>query len=210
LPSRLYLITPPHFDIKATAHILPAVLDAADVACVQLRLKDASDDEWKRAIEALMPIAHQRDIAFILNDRTDLAHAMRCDGVHLGQEDTPYEPARDLLGRDKIIGISAYGSKHRAMYAASQGADYVAFGSVFPETSTVKPDAAPVALSVLEDWVATATTPCVAIGGINAENCAPLVRAGVDFIAVIGAVWNYADGPVAGVKALQEVIAAKI
>lgn len=204
MPTRLYLITPPRLELQHFAASFKAALDAADVACVQLRLKDAHDDDWKRAVDALMPLAHARDIAFVLNDRADLAAKLGCDGVHIGQDDTPYINARKLLGPDRIVGVSCYASRDRAMFAAEEGADYVAFGSVFP--SPTKDMAPPVPMAVLADWAAMTTTPCVAIGGITAANCAPLVAAGVDFLAVISAVWDYAGGAGAGAAALQKAI----
>ncbi|NDE90654.1 MAG: thiamine phosphate synthase [Alphaproteobacteria bacterium] len=202
--TRIYLITPPEFDLPRMAQQLPAVLDAADVACVQLRLKDKTTDEWEAAIETLMPICWSRDIAFIINDRTDLAKRFNADGVHLGKNDMTYPMARSILGKDKIIGVSCYASKDTAMDVAEEGADYVAFGAAFP--STTKEEAPPVPLSVFEDWVIAVKTPCVAIGGITAGNCAPLVQIGVEFVAVIGQVWNHEGGAVAGIKELQKAI----
>ena len=84
---RLYLITPPRLDPAAFRESLAAALDAGDVACLQLRLKDASPDAVARATEALMPVCHARDVAFILNDDAILAHRLGCDGAHLGQQD---------------------------------------------------------------------------------------------------------------------------
>jgi thiamine-phosphate pyrophosphorylase len=190
--TRTYLIT------------LPAVLDAADVGCVQLRLKNADDTTWERAIETLMPLCWKRDTAFILNDRVDLTQRFKTDGVHLGKDDMTYTMARSILGPDKIIGISCYASKDAAMDAAEEGADYVAFGAAFP--SLTKESAPPVPHSVIEDWVMIAKTPCVAIGGITAENCTPLIQMGVEFIAVIGQVWNHTNGAVAGITELQIAI----
>lgn len=202
--TRIYLITPPEFELAALAKALPPVLDNADIACVQLRIKDKTNDDWERAIETLMPICWQRDIAFILNDRVDLTKRFSADGVHIGKEDMTYTMARSILGKDKIIGVSCYASKDSAMDAAEEGADYVAFGSAFP--SSTKENAPLVPLSVFEDWVMAVKTPCVAIGGITAQNCAPLVKAGVEFVAVIGQVWNHKDGAAAGAKELQLVI----
>ncbi|MBI3418975.1 MAG: thiamine phosphate synthase [Proteobacteria bacterium] len=202
--SRIDLISPPQFELSAFKDPLAAVLQAADIACFQLRLKDAPDDVWKKAVSALMPLCAARDVAFILNDRADLVFETGADGVHIGRTDMPYAEARHMLGEKKIIGVSCYASKDAAMEAAAAGADYVAFGSVFP--SSTKEDAPLVSPQVLEDWAQMATTPCVAIGGITAENCAPLVRAGVDFLAVIGAVWNHPTGPASGVKILQQAI----
>lgn len=151
-----------------------------------------------------MPICWQRDIAFILNDRVDLAKRFSADGAHIGKEDMTYTMARSILGKDKIIGVSCYASKDTAMDVAEEGADYVAFGSAFP--STTKENAPPVPMSVFEDWVMAVKTPCVAIGGITAQNCAPLVQIGVEFIAVIGQAWNHKDGAAAGAKELQKAI----
>lgn len=203
-PTRIYLITPPAFDPEALRDPFVKALDAGDIACVQLRLKDATDEEWERACDMLMPLCWARDIAFILNDRADLAKRFSADGVHLGIDDAPYSEARALLGPDKIIGVSCYDSKDDAYTLAGAGADYVAFGAAFPTTSKEARRAAP--LSLYEDWAASAITPCVAIGGITPFNCAPLVQAGVDFLAVIQAVWAHPESPAAGVKALQKAI----
>ena len=89
---RLYLITPPDLDARAAGAFAPRLaeaLDAGDVACVQLRIKDADDDGLRRACDALRPVAQTRDVAFVLNDRPDLAAETGCDGVHVGQQDTP-------------------------------------------------------------------------------------------------------------------------
>ena len=96
--------------------------------------------------------------------------------------------------------------KHLALIAGEAGADYVAFGAFFPTRTKEAPTVADPAL--LEWWSFATTLPCVAIGGINAENCSPLVRAGADFLAVSGAVWSCEDGPAAAVRALNAAIAA--
>ncbi|MCQ4158451.1 thiamine phosphate synthase [Roseomonas sp. GC11] len=203
---RLYLITPPALDPAAFADTLARALDAGDVAAVQLRLKDVGDEALKRAIDILRPVAQARDVAFLLNDRADLARATGCDGAHLGQGDGDHARARKLLGPELMLGITCHGSRHLAMEAGEVGADYVAFGAFFPTaTKTVEHRAEP---EILEWWSEMFELPSVAIGGITAENCAPLVRAGADFLAVVGAVWNHPDGPAAGVKALNAAIAA--
>ncbi|HUC68626.1 MAG TPA: thiamine phosphate synthase, partial [Stellaceae bacterium] len=98
-PCRLYLVTPPALDPDAFADPLARALDGGDVACLQLRLKDADDDAIRRSVERLMPLAVARDVAFILNDRPDLARECGCDGVHVGQKDAPYAEARRVVGR---------------------------------------------------------------------------------------------------------------
>jgi thiamine-phosphate pyrophosphorylase len=203
---RVYLITPPAFDPAPFAELLAVALDAGDVAAVQLRLKDADDATWQRAIDALRPVAQTRDVAFLLNDRADLVRPTGCDGVHVGQDDMPARQARALLGPELTIGVTCKASRDLAMAAGEDGADYVAFGAFFP--STTKEVTRLADPEILQWWSELMELPCCAIGGITATNCAPLVRAGADFLAVVGAVWNHPDGPGAGVRALEAAIAA--
>lgn len=198
-------MTPERLDPGPFASVLERALDAGDVAAVQLRLKSASDDEIRRAARALMPLAQRRGAAFILNDRPDLAAELGADGVHIGADDMPYAKARALVGPDAIVGVSCYASRHDAMEAAEAGADYVAFGAFFP-TRTKEPRAR-ADVELLSWWSELMTVPCVAIGGITPENCAPLIRAGADFLAVVSAVWEHPGGPAAAVAAFNRAIA---
>jgi thiamine-phosphate pyrophosphorylase len=202
---RLYLITPPALDPAAFRDQLSAALDGGDVACVQLRLKDVDDDAIKRACDVLRPIAQTREVAFILNDRPDLAAATGCDGVHVGQEDASYAEARAALGPSRIVGVTCHASRHLAIDAAEDGADYVAFGAFFPSSTKEKPkgQAEP---DLLQWWNEMMTVPCVAIGGITVDNCGPLVAAGADFLAVAGGVWSHPGGPGAAVQAFNAAI----
>jgi len=205
ITCRLYLITPPKIDLAGFADDLARALDGGDVACVQLRLKECSDDDVKRAAEKLMPIVHKHGAEFLINDRPDIAKAVNADGVHVGQQDAPYSVARKLLGPDKTIGVTCHDSRHLAMEAAEQGADYVAFGAFFPTiTKDVETHAAP---ELLTWWQDTFLIPCVAVGGIKVENCGLLAQAGADFISVSSGVWNYQDGPKAAVTAFNRMIA---
>jgi thiamine-phosphate pyrophosphorylase len=202
---RLYLVTPPAFDPLRFRDALTQALDAGDVACVQLRLKDAADDEIKRACDILRPIAQRSGAAFLLNDRPDLAAQAGCDGVHVGQQDAPYDEARRLLGADRIVGITCHDSRHLAIDAAEAGADYVAFGAFFP--TTTKPSHYRPSLELLAWWGEIMTVPSVAIGGITPRNCGPLVAAGADFLAVVSAVWDHPEGPGAAVREFNRAIA---
>lgn len=204
-PCRLYLVTPtsagPEF-----ADTLARALDAGDVGAVQLRLKEADDATWHRAIEALRPVAQSRGVAFLLNDRADLVRPTGCDGAHVGQTDMAATAARALLGPDLTLGVTCHDSRDLAMQAGEAGGDYVAFGAFFPTTTKDAPTRADP--SLLAWWAELMELPCVAIGGITAANCAPLVQAGASFLAVVGAVWQHPDGPAAGVRAMNEAIAA--
>jgi thiamine-phosphate pyrophosphorylase len=203
--TRLSLITPPALIPEAFAAELSEALAGGDVACLQLRLKDVDDDAVRHAARILQPIAQERGVAFIMNDRPDLAAELGCDGVHVGEEDMPYAEARRLLGPDRIVGVTCGDSRHRAVTAAEAGADYVAFGAFFPSgTKAAKYRARP---DLLEWWSETTVVPCCAIGGITQENCGPLVEAGADFLAVIGAIWSYPKGPRAAVADFNAVFA---
>ncbi len=199
---RLYLITPPALPANFD-DLLAAALDAGDVAAVQLRLKDVSDDFLRKTADRLRPIVQSREVAFLLNDRPDLAVQLGCDGAHVGQTDTPAKAARKMLG-ELTLGVTCHGSRHLAMQAGEDGADYVAFGAFYPTSTKAPPAMAEVAL--LEWWSRMMELPSVAIGGITPANCAPLVQAGADFLAVVGAVWNHGQGPAQGVKTMLAAI----
>jgi thiamine-phosphate pyrophosphorylase len=205
MPCRLYLVTPPALDPAAFRDTLAAALDAGDVACLQLRLKLAPPDAIARAVEALMPVAHARDVAFLLNDDAALAARLGCDGAHLGQSDGDHAAARRLL-EGRILGITCHDSRHLAMEAGEVGADYVAFGAFFPTATKDAPTRADP--EILRWWSELMEIPCVAIGGITAENCVPLVQAGADFLAVVGVVWSHPEGAAAGVRAMNAAIRA--
>ncbi|WP_376094805.1 thiamine phosphate synthase [Roseomonas sp. CCTCC AB2023176] len=196
---------PPRLDAASFRDDLARALDAGDVAALQIRLKDAADDDVLRATEAILPVAQAHDVAVLMNDRADLAIRSGCDGAHLGQGDGDHAAARAALG-ERMLGITCHASRHLAMEAGEVGADYVAFGAFFPTATKETVHVATVDL--LEWWHEIAEVPSVAIGGITAENCAPLVRAGADFLAVVGSVWNHPEGPAAGVRAMNAAIAA--
>jgi thiamine-phosphate pyrophosphorylase len=201
---RFYLLTPPAIELPAFGETLKATLDAGDVGAVQLRLKPAGDDVILRAAEYLRPIVQDRGVAFILNDRPDLAAKTGCDGAHIGIEDMSLAEAQRVMGKDAIIGVTCKTSRHRAMEAAEQGASYVAFGAFFDSaTRGVIAEADP---EILEWWSQLMEVPCVAIGGITPENCGPLVKAGADFICASVAVWQHPDGAAAGVAAFNAAI----
>ncbi|WP_421866148.1 thiamine phosphate synthase [Parvibaculum sp.] len=206
---RLYLITPPRIEPLAFADTLKAALDAGDVASLQLRLKGEKEtppdaDAIRKATEVLMPLAHSYEVAFLINDRPDLAAELDADGAHIGQTDLAYAEARELLGPDRILGVTCHDSRHLAMEAGEAGTDYVAFGA-FYKTDTKDPIsmAEP---DILTWWSELFELPCVAIGGITTNNAAPLVRAGADFLAVSSGVWSHEDGPAAAIRALNRIM----
>ncbi len=203
---RLYLITPPEIaDADAFCRDLEAAIAGGDVACVQLRLKGATEDHIRTVGDRVRDLCHARDVAFLVNDDAALAHALGADGVHLGQGDGDVGAARTLLGHDRSIGVTCHNSMDLAFAAGEAGADYVAFGSFFPTTTkSVEHFAEP---ELLMQWSEIAEIPSVAIGGITAERAALLAAAGADFVAVSSYVWAHPKGPGAAVSAINQAIA---
>ena len=205
-PCKLYLISLQ--DVSgAFPDRLKAALGAAPVAAFQLRVKDTSEDELARLAEPLQRICADHGTAFIVNDSMQLAKRLGADGVHLGQSDGDVREARALLGPAAQIGRTCHDSRHLAMEAGEEGADYVAFGAFHP--TTTKPSNYRPQPSILSWWSALFEIPCVAIGGITPDNARPLIDAGADFIAVCQAVWSASD-PGEPVRRFDELFAATL
>lgn len=202
---QLYLISPLDVGGDFSAR-LERALDAGPgfVTAFQFRVKGVDQHDAAALAAPLRDICAAREVAFVVNDSIALAKRLGADGVHLGQADGDVREARDELGHDAQIGVTCHASRHLAMEAGEAGADYVAFGAFYD--STTKPGDHRPEPEILEWWSTVFEIPCVAIGGITPANCAPLVRAGADFLAVSGAVWS--GDEVQAVKAFAEQIAA--
>ena len=201
-PCELYLISPQNVG-GAFPDRLKAVLDTGRAAAFQLRVKELGDHELARLAEPLRRICDDHDTAFIVNDSVAMAKRLGADGVHLGQSDGDPKEARAILGPSAQIGVTCHDSRHLAMDAGERGADYVAFGAFYP--TTTKPSDYRPEPGILSWWSGLFELPCVAIGGITPANAAPLVAAGADFLAVMGAVWN-AEDPAAAARAFDAVL----
>ncbi len=202
---RLYIISPPSFNPDNFAAQLSDALSGGDIASFQLRLKDAEEETIIAAAKILMPLCHEKDVAFILNDNPALAKKIGADGVHLGQSDMTVKEARAMLGSNMIIGATCHNSKHLSMIAGEEGADYIAFGAFFPtKTKDVKEFADK---AILKWYSNLFETPCVAIGGITLDNAAELTAQGADFIAVSSAIWNGTKGAKITVEKFNEILA---
>jgi len=201
-PAKLYLISPQEvggsFPDRLSAALAPGIASA-----FQLRVKDTDELRLARLAEPLQRICADAGVSFIVNDSMSLAKRIAADGVHLGQSDGDVREARALLGPSVQIGRTCHDSRHLAMEAGEAGADYVAFGAFYP--TTTKPSGYRPDPSILGWWSAVFEIPCVAIGGITADNAKPLVDAGADFLAVCQAVWGK-DDPAAAVLAFEEVL----
>lgn len=197
---RLYLITPPGLDGAAAldtfAERLAAALEAGDVACVLLRAAGLDERTALTAALKLAPLAQERGVAFLVEDRPDVAREAGADGVHVNAGGAPVARVRETIGPEAIVGVGCGLSRHAAMEAAEAGADYVAFAG--PEADLAE---------LLAWWQATMTPPCVAQDGVTLENAVWLARAGADFLALGDAVWQHPDGAAAAIKALATRLA---
>lgn len=187
IAAQLYLISPT--DVAgAFPDRLERALGAGPIAAFQFRVKGMDEHEAARIAAPLQELCAAHECAFIVNDSIALAKRLKADGVHLGQGDGDPRDAREELGREAQIGVTCHASRHLAMEAGEAGADYVAFGSFFPSTTKAS-DHRPEP-EILTWWQQIFEIPCVAIGGITPDNCAQLIKAGADFLAVSAAVWD--------------------
>ena len=186
---------------KFVTTVEKAIKGGANV--VQLREKDTPGHEVLKLGEALLKLTKKYGIPLIINDSIELAQEIGADGVHLGEDDPQVAHARELLGGDKIIGVSCYGKIERGLNAEREGADYVAFGTPF--FTPTKPERTPTSFDVLREAVSRIKTiPIFAIGGITPENADSVLETGVDGIAVITGVFG-SDDPEKAAMELAEI-----
>ena len=182
---RLYLVTPRVADATAFAASLAAALAADDIAAVLLRLAAADERALINIAKTLAPVAQDKGVALLLDGHADLVARAGSDGAHLtGMAE--FGAAFDILKPDRIAGVGGLTTRHDAMSAAEQGADYVMFGE--PDAEGVRP-----AFAAIEErvawWAEVFETPCVAFAA-SIEEVAPLVTAGADFIALGDWIWR--------------------
>src|SRR5512143_1807040 len=191
IPRGLYAIT--DTTLTPPDQLNEAVALAIQGGAMMVQYRNKSGDESQRQWEAqdLVNLCRPLGVPLIINDDVQLAQQVRAHGVHLGKDDPHISEARAALGPNAIIGVSCYNDIECAVAAEKAGADYVAFGSFFP--STTKPKAVRAELSLLREAKKRLTIPVVAIGGITADNGAPLVEAGADLLAVIQGVFGQSD-----------------
>ena len=169
---------------------------------VQLREKEASSGEFYERALRLKKITDYFHVPLIIDDRIDIMLAVDAAGVHLGQSDLPAEAARQIIGPDKILGVSAR-TVEDAEKAESDGADYLGVGAVYP--TTTKGDAEKVSREELEKICSTVSIPVVAIGGLNARNIPSLEGSGISGVAVVSAIMAQ-DRPEEAVRLLKDTV----
>ena len=183
---RVYPITDP--TISGLSHCEQVKqLIAGGAALIQLRDKRASSRVFYSEAQAAIRIARSAGVKLIINDRVDIALALRADGVHLGQDDMPVDAARRVLGDQAVIGFSTH-NLEQIREALRLPIDYLAFGPIFPTTSKPNPDPVAGLDQLKRACEMVLPMPVVAIGGINGSNAADVLNAGASSVAVISAV----------------------
>ncbi len=200
LRSQVYLIAEPGLEPAA----LRRALDAGGVACVLLRSASLDDDALRAAVDALRPVAQQREVAFLVEDRARLAHETGCDGVHLSPNGMTVKQARQEVGDEAIVGVQCGASRHASIVAAEAGADYVAFGGGGAEDWWAEAADA----ELVSWWQSLMTAPCVAMVGGDLRTAGDMAAAGADFVAVGRCVWSHPAGPGAAVGELLGLLGA--
>lgn len=185
---KLYAITDTQLS-NYTHQELVKLLLAGGARWIQLRDKEASAKELLDAARACLMLTRAAGATLIINDRVDVALTADADGVHLGQADLSVEEVREILGPDKIIGLSTH-SREQFEQGLKTSANYLAVGPIYPTTSKENPDPV-VGLELLTEVKAIADRPLVAIGGITLERAPAVLAAGADSVAVISALYPW-------------------
>jgi len=186
----LYAVTPDDSILPRLSALVRETL-AGGVKVVQYRNKVAPPPLFRAQAAELLRICRASGALLIVNDNPEIAADIGADGVHVGREDGGVARARAIVGPDKIIGVSCYDDLSIAELAVTEGADYIAFGAMFP--SSVKPGAVPAPLSLISEAKARFKVPVCAIGGIKTSNVQTLIDAGVDMAAVITDLFDAPD-----------------
>lgn len=186
----LYAITPDHQPTSRLIAMVEAALSGG-VSLIQYRNKSDAADVKRNQASELLALCRSHGARLIINDDLLLAERLDADGVHLGRDDGDLHNARTSLGPDKILGVSCYADLASAAAAVATGADYLAFGSMYP--SPTKPAAPPAPLNLLGEAKRLHRLPIAAIGGITLANAAPTIAAGADLLAVISDLFEAAD-----------------
>lgn len=198
----LYLVTPNWDDTSRLLQLTGQALQAAPVALLQYRHKEAGAVLRHEQAAALQALCRRHRVPFIINDHVELCEELDADGVHLGGTDAEVAQVRARLGRRKIIGASCYGELPRALMAQDAGASYVAFGGFYP--SRVKQYEVSTPPDILDRARDVIRVPTVVIGGMTPHNAAPLVARGAHMVAAISSVYQ-ADSVAQAVRQFQSL-----
>lgn len=199
----VYLVTDRELARGRTTLEIAGAAIRGGVSCIQLREKTCSTREFIDEALAIRSLLARHEIPLIINDRVDVALAVKADGIHLGQKDMPCSMARQLIPESMIVGISVE-SLDDAIAAQKDGADYLGVSPIY-STPTKTDTAQPLGLEGLRSIRSEVDLPLVGIGGLNADNAEAVIHNGADGVAVVSAIVA-ADDPEAATRALSEIV----
>ena len=206
--TKIYLISPPKIEIDKFSKSLKNALQTNKVAVFQLRLKDYNHDIIRNYCKEIKKICDDYNCPLILNDFYEIAIELGLSGVHVGIDDKKITTIRQNSPANFVIGASCYDSKHLAMEAGEQGANYLSFGAFFP--SKTKNSRGKPTIELLNWAIEMLNLPIVGIGGINPDNCGELVKNKIDFVAVISCIWDRLGAEDVAIYQLDHAIAKNL
>lgn len=201
---RLYLITPPEFELEEFAGKLEEALAGGDVASVLISMPNAPEGVLQKAAKRLVPLIQAADSAALIENDTQIMGRSGADGLHFIGDDQGLEEIMGTLRDDKIIGHGGVKTRHAAMVVASMGVDYMFFGLTSLEQT---PEAHPKTLEFGSWWAEVFETPCVVLGGTSMESVEACAQTKAEFVALREAIWDHPEGPRAAVQQANAILA---
>ena len=205
-PYRLYLVTDDQQDLKTLVHVVKEAV-AGGITMVQVREKGNDIQSFIKRAQAVKTILQDTNVALIINDRVDVALAVDADGVHLGQSDMPADIARQLIGPEKLLGLSIE-TEQQLLEANSLPLDYIGLSAIYstPTKTDIKKQWG---LIGLYGALKKSKFPIVAIGGINQGNLDQIIKTGVDGVALVSAICHAENPKTAAADLLNQIKAAE-
>ncbi|WP_093186223.1 thiamine phosphate synthase [Pseudovibrio sp. Tun.PSC04-5.I4] len=200
---RLYLVTPPAFDLDQFEEQLKQALEGGDVASLLITMPDANEVELQAAAKRLVPVAQAHDVAVMVENNTQIVGRSGADGLHVTGSDTDLENITESFQDDKIVGHAGIKTRHEAMTVATMGVDYMFFGFLALEQEE-EPHRKSLDFGIW--WSEVFETPCVVLAGTALSSVDTAAKTGAEFVAVREAVWNHPEGPKAAVEQANAIL----
>ncbi|KZL04038.1 MULTISPECIES: thiamine phosphate synthase [unclassified Pseudovibrio] len=200
---RLYLVTPPTFDLNEFEGQLNQALEGGDIASLLISMPDANESDLQAAAKRLVPLAQAKEVAVLIENNTQIMGRSGADGLHVSGSDKDLEEAMQSFSEDRIIGHAGIKTRHEAMTVASMGVDYMFFGllSLNQEEEPHRKS-----LDYGHWWSEVFETPCVILAGTSVSSVDTAAQTGAEFVAVREAVWNHPEGPKAAVEQANAIL----
>ncbi|KZK76806.1 Thiamine-phosphate synthase [Pseudovibrio sp. Ad46] len=200
---RLYLVTPPTFDLDEFEGQLNQALEGGDIASLLISMPDANESDLQAAAKRLVPLAQASEVAVLIENNTQIMGRSGADGLHVSGSDKDLEEAMQSFSEDRIIGHAGIKTRHEAMTVASMGVDYMFFGllSLNQEEEPHRKS-----LDYGHWWSEVFETPCVILAGTSVSSVDTAAQTGAEFVAVREAVWNHPEGPKAAVEQANAIL----